>query len=118
MTIQLHPEEIISFIRTEFPLFDSIVDTNEGMYDVLGNFAIFLRNGISENSLSDIELKQVFKVMNTMGSAKELEVKNLLVVGIFEILTDVDKVVEVVKSGLEGEAAELFQRVLVGWRNG
>jgi len=119
----LKPEEVLSFVRTEFADFDRIIDIDidididNGMYDTLGDFAIYLRNGISEKSLSEENLKKAFKVMNTMGASKELEVQNLLVVGILEILTDEGQVVSVVKEGLTGSAAELFERVLIGWNS-
>lgn len=74
----LRPEEVLSFLRAEFVNFDSIVDIDDGIYDALGDFAIYVRNGISEKSLSEENLRKAFKVMNTMGASKELEVQNLL----------------------------------------
>lgn len=111
----LKPQELLAFIQKEIPNFNDIVDLEDGMYSALGDFAIYLRDGISEKSISDSDLKSAFNVMNTMGAAEDLEVQNLLVVGIFEILTDADNVVAVVKENLEGGASQLFERVLVGW---
>jgi len=117
MNEHLKPEKVIPFIRSEFPCFDNIADMDEGIYSALGDFAIYLRNGISNKTLTDSDLRKAFKVLNKMGRAEDLEVKNLLVVGIFEILTDNDEVTEVVKCSLEGESGELFERVLAGWNN-
>lgn len=114
----LKPEGVLSFVRSEFVNFDSIVAIDDGIYNAFGDFAIYLRNEIVEKSLSGKELQKAFKVMNTMGASKELEVQNLLVVGILEILSDEDRVVAIVRGGLVGNAADLFQKVLIGWNNG
>lgn len=114
----LKPEEVLSFLRAEFINFNSIVNIDDGVYDALGDFAIYLRNAIAKKSLSEEYLRKAFEVMNTMGASKDLEVHNLLVVGILEILADEDQVVIVVRNGLVGYAAELFERVLKGWNNG
>lgn len=113
----LKPEDILTFMRAEFEGLDSIIDIDEGMYDALGDFAIYLRDGINKKSLSDEKFNKALKIMNTMGASNNLEVQNLLVVGIFEILTDEDDVVSSVKCGLTGPASEMFERVLVGWNN-
>lgn len=114
----LKPEDVLTFMRAEFGGFDSIVDIDEGVYDALGDFAIYLRDGINKELLSDEECQEAFKLMNTMGASNNLEVQNLLVVGILEILTDEDNVAALVKRRLKGPAAELFERVLAGWNNG
>ena len=114
----LKPEDVLTFMRAELGGFDSIVDIDEGVYDALGDFAIYLRDGINDESLSDEKCQEAFKIMNTMGASNNLEVQNFLVVGIFEILTDEDDVVASVKRGLIGPAAEMFERVLIGWNNG
>ena len=111
----LKPEDVLAFVQTEIPNFNDIVDLDEGLYSILGDFAIYLRDGIDKGTTSKLDLKAAFRIMNVMGASEDLEVQNLLVVGIFEILTDVDEVIEVVKQGLEGKAAQLFDRVLAGW---
>lgn len=118
MKTDLKSEEVLSFLRFELVNFDSVVDVDDGIYDALGDFAIYLRNAIAEESLSEEYLRKAFEVLNTMGASKDLEVHNLLVVGILEILADEDQVVIVVKDGLVGYAAELFENVLKGWNSG
>ncbi|MEP4151333.1 MAG: hypothetical protein ABJL73_08510 [Lentilitoribacter sp.] len=115
MNSELKPEDVLPFIRSEFEDFDSIVDLDDGIYGGLGDFAIYLRNEMNGESLSEEKCQKAFKIMNAMGASKDLEVQNLLVVGILEILTDKDKVVSLVRSGLNGQAAEIFEKVLNGW---
>jgi len=118
LTTDLKPEEVLYFLRTELVNFDSVVDIDDGVYDALGDFAIYLRNAIAKETLSEEYLRKAFEVMNTMGASKDLQVHNLLVVGILEILADEDQVVIVVRDGLVGYAAELFEKVLKGWNSG
>lgn len=112
---ELKPEHVLAYIQEEMPRFNDIVDLDDGVYSALGDFAIYLRDGIAERSIPELELKAAFMIMNAMGEAEDLEVNNLLVVGMLEILTDVDVVADVVKKGLEGKAEEFFSRVLSGW---
>ncbi len=114
--LNLKPYDLLLFIQKTIPDFNKIADTDDGIYNALGDFAIYLRDSLDEKSISESDLKNAFQVMNMMGSAEDLEVQNLLVVGILEILTDKDNVVEIVKKHLEGNASQLFEMVLEGWK--
>ena len=113
LSSDLKPEDVLAFVQTEIPNFSDIVDLDEGLYSILGDLAIYLRDSINEGTASELDLKAAFKVMNAMGASEDLEVQNLLVVGIFEILTDINVVTEIVRQRLEGKAAQLFNRVLI-----
>ncbi len=115
MKYKLKADDVQSFMRSEFDGFDDIVDMENGLYDALGDFAIYLRDKMNEETLSEEMSQKAFNIMNVMGASEDLEVQNLLVVGILEVMTDEHKVVSLVKKGLSGPAAELFERVIVGW---
>ena len=117
MKTDLKQEDVLPLIRAEFSCFDNTVDMDNGVYDVLGDFAIHLRDRMTEKSLSECDTQKAFKIMNMMGASKDLEVQNLLVVGIFEILTDENATITAMQKGLKGTAAELFHRTLIGWKN-
>ena len=83
LSSDLKPEDVLAFVQTEIPNFSDIVDLDEGLYSILGDLAIYLRDSINEGTASELDLKAAFKVMNAMGASEDLEVQNLLVVGIF-----------------------------------
>lgn len=111
----LKPEDVLAFVQKEVSNFNDFVDLDDGLYSILGDFAIYLRDSIAQGVISELDLKSAFKVMNHMGESEDLEVQNLLVVAIFEILADIDDVIEIVKKGLVGNASELFRKVISGW---
>jgi hypothetical protein len=111
------PDETIPTIRAACPAFSKDVDLTEGPYSILGEFAIYLRDGITNHTISPHEIDRAFSVLNDMGSSSDAEVQNQLVVGVLEILTDNDDVIEFAKNKLEQSALDLFQRVLIGWNH-
>lgn len=115
----LKPGDVLPFLKREIPGFTDIplIDLNEGIYVILGDFAIYLRDGIVDGSFSDEELSRFFCALNTLGSSDDVEVHNQLVVGVLEILSDYATTVAVANARLDGRAAEMFNRVLRGWRS-
>ncbi len=113
----LKPETVISTLLAECPSFAKLADIEEGTYSVLGDFAIYLRDGITNNTLQADGLESAFAFLNKMGASDDLEVQNQLVVGILEILADTDESTSAAKRKLEGRALELFNRTLSGWSN-
>jgi|GEM_PF-2542756 len=111
----LKPETVISALLAECPSFAKLADIEEGTYSVLGDFAIYLRDGITNNTLQADGLESAFAFLNKMGASDDLEVQNQLVVGILEILADTDESTSAAKRKLEGRALELFDRTLSGW---
>ena len=112
----LKPEDIFALIKEKIPTFKSIYDIDDGIYCILGDFAIYLKDSIDEGTISDIDLENAFEIMNMMGSTKDIELHNLLIVGVLEILTDSKKVIEVIRQGLEGEAAQFFEEAISFWK--
>lgn len=113
----LKPETVISVLLVEFPGFAKLADIEERSYSILGDFAIYLRDGITSNTLQAEELDKAFVFLNEMGATDDLEVQNQLVAGVLEILADTDESLAVTKRKLEGQALELFIRTLSGWNN-
>lgn len=113
----LKSETVISALLEECPRFAKLVDVEEGPYSILGDLAIYLRDGIASNSLQEEELSKAFVFLNDMGASDDPEIQNQLVVGVLEILADTDESVAEAKSKLEGQALELFVRTLSGWNN-
>lgn len=112
----LKKEKVISTLLTECPEFAKSVDLSEGAYVILGDFAIFLRNGIERKALQPDELGRCFSFLNKMGESDDLEVHNLLVVGVLEILTDTDDSLAIAKQYLKGHSLKLLERTLSGWK--
>ncbi|MBI3777902.1 MAG: hypothetical protein HY274_03145 [Gammaproteobacteria bacterium] len=114
----MEPEKIASILLLEFPEFSKSADLKEGPYSILGNFAIYLRDGITDNTIRNDELDRAFYFLNEIGSSENnRETQNQFVVGVLEILADTEESVNVMKQRLKGQALELFERVLAGWNN-
>lgn len=114
----LKPEMVISTLLAEFPSFAESVDIEEAPYSILSDFAIYLRDGITNDTVQADELNHAFSFLNAMGASDDLEVQNQLVVGVLEILADTDESLSVAKRNLKGQALELFRRTLSGWVGG
>src|SRR4030066_219645 len=93
------------------------VEIGDGPYSILGDFAIYLRDGIKKDEIQKDELDRAFNFLNEMGASDDIEVQNQLVVGVLEIMADTDESVSVAKQNLKGKALELFERTLSGWNN-
>lgn len=118
MSRNMEPEKIASILLLEFPEFSKSADLKEGPYSILGNFAIYLRDGITDNTIRNDELDRAFYFLNEIGSSENnRETQNQFVVGVLEILADTEESVNVMKQRLKGQALELFERVLAGWNN-
>lgn len=73
-------------------------------YMLFGDLGIYIRNKIDEDDISKEDLISIFSLLNEMGEANDDDVHNLLTVGVLEILTDSEKVKEISKQYLKGEA--------------
>lgn len=113
----MDPDEITSALFQKFPEFAKSIDLKEDPYSALNNFAIYLRDGIVTNAVGGDELNCAFDFLNSMGVSNNLEVQNLLVVGVLEILADTDESTRIAKQKLKNYALESFERVLSGWNN-
>ncbi len=114
---EMKPDGVIRDLLQEFPDFAKDVDVKQGPYTILSNFAIYLRDGIVDNTINSDELNRAFDFLNNMGASRNLEVQNLLVVGVLEILADTDESTSIAKQKLKNYALESFERVLSGWNN-
>jgi hypothetical protein len=106
-----HPDSRIRMLLQDCPFLIDRVDLSECPYYIMYQTAASIRDG----ELSDAEAASVFAHLNTMAALDE-DTKNLLVVGVLEVLTDTRQSIERTRAGLDGGAARfLFERVLKGW---
>lgn len=114
----LDEKDLMNKLIKEFPEFynsqDYVVD-DLMPYSVFGDFAIYLQDGLEKNDVSQITLDKAKRFMNSMANSENVEINNLLVVGILEILTDKKISVDWVKSNLNEKACAYFERVMKGW---
>lgn len=111
----IRDEEVIDILFGRFPELIDILILTEGPYSILGNFGLFLKDGICQGRIDEARLNSYFEFLNEMGESNDLEVRNLLVVGILEILTDYEKSVLITREKLRGRALALFEKTLSGW---
>jgi len=71
---------------------------------------------LRDDTLAKPEADCIFEHMEKMAAA-DTETKNVLVVGILEVLTDTPKAVKRARARLKGPARFLFERVLTGWNS-
>jgi len=107
----MHADDRVRMTLQDCPFIIDRVDLSEGPYYIMGQIATFIRDG----ELSDTEAACVFAHLNKMAEL-DGETKNLLVVGMLEILTDTPQSIERTRTGLNrGAASILFERVIRGW---
>lgn len=107
---ELHVDPRIREFLSECPFLVQRVDLAEGVHYIMGQVTQLLTNG----DLSDSEMDCVFSHLEKMAAA-DRETKNVLVVGVLEMLCDTPKSVELARNRLKGPARFLFERVLAGW---
>lgn len=84
-------------------------------YNVFGDFAVYIQDGLSASSISVDELKKASAFMNNMADSQDKYIQNLLVVGVFEVFTDQQDTVIWVRESLNENAVKLFEKTLRGW---
>ena len=83
-------ENVVPELRLAFPFFfDSNPDLYvEFPYDVFGTFALMLQEKILAKDLDDTVLRSAFLFLERMAISEDLNVQNLLVVGVLEVMVD------------------------------
>jgi len=105
-------DPVIEKLLSRCPFLRDGVDLTEGPYYVAGQVA----RVISSGTLSDSEAASVFSHMHEMAEG-DIQVRNLLMVGILEVLTDSEDSIERTRVGLGyGPARSLFEETLNFWR--
>lgn len=117
MEEDLQREDILDLFMDEFPGIMKTIDTDdEGIYFILGMFGTYLTKGILKNTIPENTLGRIFKILNLMGQTRsDLEVHNLLQVGIFEKVTDEKQCIAPVRKRLTGNALALFEQSISAW---
>ncbi len=108
----MKPEDVIPELFSTFPELSHFLDKDEGTYCILGDFGLYLRDGITENTIDNNALNKAFDFLNALGKSDDPEVQNLLGVGVLEILTDRNKTIQVSKKMLKGQALEIFNKTI------
>src|SRR5215470_18048440 len=103
-----HADNRIRILLQDCPFLINRVDLSEGPYYIMHQTATFIRDG----KLPDTEAASVFAHLNKMAEL-DVDTKNLLVVGVLEVLTDIPQSIERTRAGLNGRPARfLLERVL------
>jgi hypothetical protein len=80
---------------------------------VFGDFGLFLRDRIMSNGSSDELVRKAFKFLDTtFEGSTDIDLQNLLQVGVFEPLCDRQETVSTALSSLTGEARASFLATL------
>ena len=105
-------QAIVSNLLARFPDFakDAFV-AGKGPYGVLGEFARYLQRGLLAATLSPAEVKRAFEFLNELGDTRDIEVQNLLAVGVMETLGDEKVSVDAARDQLTGGALQSFEEV-------
>ena len=106
---------LIRSIFDRFPRFREHADMADiEHYGVLGQFALYLRDGVSQGTLEDGEVDHAFSFLNEMGAIAERneEMETLLKIGVLEILTDTDDSISASREKLEGKALSSFEEAI------
>lgn len=102
-------------LREALPDFEVRNGLEEGIYSIAGDFAIALRDGIVEKTLSEEQINHAFAALNRIGQIEDFEVQNLLTMGALEILTDDAASIRTARQKLNGRALELFEDIKLFW---
>ena len=117
-------EECNRVTRTLCDQFPGILEPDEmkdpAQFEEIGNYGIAYRfgayvcEGVSRNLLDGDEVGRAFSCLNQLGEAAEgnLQLANLLTVGILETLTDTEQSIKVARQKLNGNAAGLLEEVI------
>ena len=62
--IEMQPDEVISLLLKESPKFAASVDLEEGPYSILGDFALYICDGITNDTFEADELDRAFNFLN------------------------------------------------------
>ena len=112
--------QVIRSIFDRFPRFSEHADMADiEHYGILGQFALYLRDGISQRTLDDEEVDHAFSLLNEMGAIAERneEMETLLTVGILEILTDTDESIRLSREKLKGKSLSSFEEAVEFWKS-
>ncbi len=107
--------QVIRSTFDRFPRFSERADMGDiEHYGILGQFALYLRDGISQRVLANEEVDNAFSFLNEMGVIAERneEMETLLKIGVLEILTDTDESISVSREKLEGKALSSFEEAI------
>ena len=88
----------------------------EGPYVVVGSFGSYLADGLVEGTLGAEEVGRAFAFLNELGENEDVEVQNLLQVGVLEALLAPEVLVAAARGRLTGGALELFEKTVRIWQ--
>ncbi len=86
------------------------IESASGIYEALGNFAIYIGESIDNNEIDDVIMQKVVQFMDELASYSDAELKNILVVGIFETLDNYEKAIDYIKQRICSEGIQLYNK--------
>lgn len=114
----LQRQNLISELFEQFPSFEKKMcyePDDLTPYNVLGDFALYLRDKIKAKNITEEEVNKTINFINTMGKSEDIEVLNILEVELFEIFTDDKETINWALKYLDENNKERFKLVLKRW---
>lgn len=122
MGVPLRYDDMVDMLVQRVPSFAEsdegreVLSANRDLpYVVFGNFASFLNQLLLRVPSADPTVEASFQLLNAMGSSDDRRVVDLVSAGVFEVLTDSPKSIQVAKELLYGPAIDLFERMVQLW---
>lgn len=84
-------------------------------HDVFGSFALFICEAMSKGASVDL-VERAFGLLSDMASSSDEDVRNLLVVSVFEVIADNESCRDAAMRHLSDEGRVLLERTLQGWK--
>ena len=116
----LTSENIIARLFENFEEFKNLsdYDTDELLmiYNIMGDFALDFQNDFMSQNLTPSRIDKFFDFLNLMAASDDEKIINVLMVEIFEILSDKKETIKAAREKLSPKAVRLFQETLDFWR--
>jgi len=103
---------IVSTLFDLYPQLIELTDPTAGVYEIVGNFAIYLGTGIENNTLNKKDITKAIHFINKLAIHQDVEIHNILVVGIFETLCNYEYAMNYIKQRMNTAAKNLYNNFL------
>ena len=105
-------DNIIGQLRLRFPVFEKEIDSASGVYEALGNVAISLAEKIENRNIDESIIKAAVKLIDELATNQDPEVRNMLVVGIFETMSNFEFSMDYIKRKIGEKSIHLYDEYL------
>lgn len=117
--LTLNTENLLNELFKKFPDFKRKMayDLDDLLiYNVIGDFATDFQKNYIDSKISECDIEEFFSFINEMANSADIEVKNILVVEIFELFSDEISTINISREKLNNVGKELFEKTLAGWK--